>query len=455
MNDYYHFIGIGGIGMSGIAQLMLQSGKKVSGSDLKESRSTKELKQLGALIHIGHKAENLNGAKLVIYSSAVKEDNPEIIEARKRNVPLMKRAEALANLMQNKTVITVAGSHGKTTTTSLVSYLLIEAGLSPTAAIGGILKNIDNNARLGEGKYFVAEADESDGSFLHYNPYYSIVTNIDREHLDYYHDFDNEIKAFEEFIGKTDKTGCFFACLDDENLKKIFKRYQGRKISFGLDTHSDISAEGIVMEGLSSEFECIYKGKRLGRFKLSLGGLHNVSNALAVIALGLELGIDISFIKRTLELYKGAGRRLEIKYDASGITVIDDYAHHPTEIKATLSAAKQIRHKRLLCVFQPHRYSRTKLLLEELASSFDDCDQVIITDIYPASEPAIAGITGELLSERIKARYPAKEVFFLPKDKIRDFVIGRLVPGDIFLTLGAGDIVKISDELAEGFKRKS
>jgi UDP-N-acetylmuramate--alanine ligase len=455
MNGHYHFIGIGGIGMSGIAQLMLRSGVRVSGSDLKENRATQELKQLGAQIYIGHRPENIEGAKLVVYSSAVKEDNLEIVEARKRGIILMKRAEALARLMQDKTVITVAGSHGKTTTTSLVSYLLIEAWLSPTVAIGGILKNIDNNACLGRGRYFVAEADESDGSFLYYSPVYSIVTNIDREHLDYYVDFDSEIAAFNKFINKTDKEGCLFACCDDENLNKIFSDYNGRKVSFGLSPCADIYPQDIKLYGLHSEFNCIYKGKSIGRFNLALGGKHNISNALSVIALGLELGIDLSFTKKTLEQYKGAGRRLEVKFNSGDITVIDDYAHHPTEIRATLSAVKALTHKRLICAFQPHRYTRTKLLLDEFASSFNDADCIIITDIYPASEAPIPGVTGELLYNKIKDCYADKKVVFLPKGGIKEYVLKELIGGDIFLTLGAGDIVKVNDELVEELKRKS
>ena len=439
--------------MSGIAQLMVGCGGQVSGSDLKESRSTFELRKLGVRVYIGHRPENIEGADLVVYSSAVKEDNPEMVEARKRGITLMKRAEALARLMQDKTVITVAGSHGKTTTTSLVSYLLIEAGLSPTVAIGGILKNIDNNACLGSGKYFVAEADESDGSFLHYNPTYSIVTNIDHEHLDYYLNFDAELSAFSKFINKTNEKGCLFFCSDDKNLNKIAVNYPGRKVSFGLDAAADIHPQDIKLKGLNSEFECIYKGRSIGRFNLALGGRHNISNALSVIALGLELGVDLSFVKKTLEQYKGAGRRLEIKFSEKDITVIDDYAHHPTEIMATLSAASNLKHRRLICAFQPHRYTRTKILLNEFASSFNDADEIIITDIYPASEPPIEGITGELLYNKIKGHYKNKKVIFLPKSEIKGYLLAQLMPGDIFLTLGAGDIIKVNDELVEELKR--
>ena len=439
--------------MSGIAQLMLGRGERVSGSDLKESRATAELRKLGAQIHIGHCPENIEGADLVVYSSAVKEDNPEMLEARKRGITLMKRAEALARLMQDKTVITVAGSHGKTTTTSLVSYLLIEAGLSPTVAIGGILKNIDNNACLGCGKYFVAEADESDGSFLYYNPTYSILTNIDHEHLDYYLNFDAELSAFSKFINKTSGSGCLFICSDDKNLNRIAGNYAGRKVFFGLNSSADIYPQNIKLDGLHSEFDCIHKGKSIGRFNLALGGKHNISNALSVIALGLELGVDLSFIKKTLEQYKGAGRRLEVKFSGKDVMIIDDYAHHPTEIMVTLSAVKNLKHKRLICAFQPHRYTRTKLLLNEFAASFNDADQIIITDIYPASEQPIEGITGELLYNKIKDHYKDKKVIFLPKSEVKGYVLNQLIPGDIFLTLGAGDIIKVNDELVEELKR--
>ncbi|MDD5731072.1 MAG: UDP-N-acetylmuramate--L-alanine ligase, partial [Candidatus Omnitrophica bacterium] len=355
-NKHYHFIGIGGIGMSGIAKLLLRRGAEVSGSDAKESKATQELKDAGARIFIGHKNGNVLGADVVVYSSAIKEDNPEMVEAKKSNITLIKRAQALAGLMKDKTVITITGSHGKTTTSSLVSYLLMEAGLSPSIAVGGIFKNINSNAFFGEGKFFVAEADESDGSFLYYDPFYSIITNIDHEHLDYYKDFRNLTAAFKEFIEKTDKAGCVFSSSDDRQLSEILLGYKGRKILFGLDNPADIYPANIELKELTSEFDCFYKDKFIGRFYLALGGRHNISNALSVIALGLELGIGLEVIKRTLANYKGSGRRLEFKLRDPDYTVIDDYAHHPTEIKATLSAVKALRFKRSIAVFQPHRY---------------------------------------------------------------------------------------------------
>ena len=441
--------------MSGIAQLLLRCGQKVSGSDLKASRITQELHKLGAGIFIGHNAANVLGAGMVIYSTAIKEDNPEIAEARKLGIPLIKRAQALARLMQDKTVITVTGSHGKTTTTSLASYLLLEAGFHPTAAIGGILRNIDTNACLGNGKFFVAEADESDGSFLYYRPKYSIITNIDREHLDYYETLEKEREAFREFLNRTEEGGCVFCSADDQNLTEILKGYKNRKTLFGFKGNADITAKNIRLNGLSSEFDTFFRGKAIGRFQLALGGRHNISNALSVIALGLELEIDLEVIKKALANYKGAHRRLEIKFKDNGITVIDDYAHHPTEIKATLEAVKNLSPKRLMVIFQPHRYSRTRLLLHDFGASFDAADSVIITDIYPAGEVPLEGITGRKVYEKIKELRPDKKAEFFAKDKIAQRILGIIQPGDLVITLGAGDIVRLSDELAEKLRERN
>ncbi|MDD5097832.1 MAG: UDP-N-acetylmuramate--L-alanine ligase [Candidatus Omnitrophica bacterium] len=452
MKKYYHFIGIGGIGMSGIAHLLLKSGFRVSGSDLKGNRVTDELKRLGAKIFIGHSPDNVTNQDLVVYSSAIRLDNPEICQAKSLNIPLIKRAQALASLMQQKTAITVAGSHGKTTTTSLVSYMLMEAGLCPTVAIGGILKNIDTNACLGNGKFFVAEADESDGSFLHYAPDYSIITNIDQEHLDYYHNFQNELKAFKDFINRTRNPGCVFACSDDVNLVKLVSEYKGKHLFFGIDNPKDIYAKNILFTDLSSDFDCFFKERFILRFHLALGGRHNISNALAVIALGLELGISLEHIRRSLAGYKGAGRRLDIKFRNDAYLVIDDYAHHPTEIKATLSAVVNLKAKRKIVIFQPHRYSRTQLLLDEFAQAFDQADYLIITDIYAASEQPIDGVSAQVLLNKIKERIMDKEVVYLPKEEIVGHIKKIISPGDLVITLGAGDIVKVSDALAEELK---
>jgi len=455
VNRHYHLIGIGGIGMSGIAQLLLRQSFKVSGSDLKENKITGELKELGADIFIGHNPLNIKGADLIIYSSAIGINNPEIKEAKRQGIPLIKRAEALARLMKDETVITVAGSHGKTTTASLVSYLLLEAGLSPTVAVGGVLRNIDTNACLGDGTFFVAEADESDGSFLYYRPKYSIITNIDYEHLDYYKDFRNEIAAFREFINNTKENGCVFASSDDINLKGMLKNYKNKYVLFGLKAGAHIYPKNIQMKGLSSEFDCFYKNKFINRFHLTLGGQHNISNALSVIALGLELGIDLKFIKETLKHYKGAKRRLEIRFDKDDYLLIDDYAHHPTEIKATLAALKSLKFNRIIAVFQPHRYTRTKLFSGEFGKSFDLADYIIVTDIYPAGEQPLKGVSGRLIYDKIKERLPDRQIYFLPKEEITAHILKIIKPHDLLITLGAGDIVKICDELVEEFKREN
>jgi len=350
-------------------------------------------------------------------------------------------------------VITVSGAHGKTTTASLTAHLLLEAGLLPTIAIGGILRNIGTNASLGDGDFFVAEADESDGSFLFYRPKYSIITNIDYEHLDYYKNFQNVIASFKKFAAKTQKDGCVFGCYDDLILANILKEYKDRYLLFGLEKGADIYPKNIAIKGLSSEFDGYFKNKFIDRFHLALGGTHNISNALSVIALGLELKIELKVIKKALASYKGAGRRLEIKFHNKDFLVIDDYAHHPTEIRATLSAVKNLKSRRIITVFQPHRYTRTKLLLDEFSRSFDLADYVIITDIYPAGELPIEGINGRRIQEKIKERTLNKNILFLPKGKIIEHILEIKKPGDLIITLGAGDIVKTCDELVGRIKR--
>ncbi len=438
--------------MSGIAHLLLKSGYRVSGSDLKENRMTQQLASEGAKIFLGHHARNITVQDVVVYSSAIGEENCELRQAKILGISSIKRAQALAELMQQKTVVTVTGSHGKTTTTSLISYMLMEAGLCPTVAIGGILNNINANACLGNGELFVAEADESDGSFLSYEPKYSIITNIDREHLDYYHNFDNALDTFKLFIKRTQAGGCVFACSDDPNLLNIMRAYAAKRVFFGLNSPADIYAKNIVFNQLLSDFDCYFKDKFISRFHLALGGRHNISNALAVIGLGLELGIDSKQIGSSLAGYKGAGRRLEIKFQSGKYLVIDDYAHHPSEIKATLEAIVNLKVKRKIVVFQPHRYTRTQLLLDDFAKSFAQADYLIITDIYAASEQPIAGVNALGLLDKIKEFDPAKEVFYLAKENILPYLLGMIRDGDLVITLGAGDIVGVSDALAQKLK---
>jgi UDP-N-acetylmuramate--alanine ligase len=453
MSKHYHFIGIGGIGMSGIAQLLIARGDAVSGSDVKESAMTALLTRQGANIFIGHRGDNVAGADFVVYSSAIKDDNPEIQEARRRGIAILKRAQALARLMEDKKVICVTGSHGKTTTTSLVSHMLMEAGLSPSVAIGGNFKNINTNAAAGAGDYFVAEADESDGSFLYYAPLYSIITNTDREHLDYYKTFDAVVAAYKEFMARTDPAGCLFCCGDDEHLVRLCGSYKGRHVLFGLNESCDIRARNIRIEGLSSVFDCVYKGSAAGTYTLSVGGLHNVSNALGAVALGFELGIDRAVIARSLATYKGAGRRLDVKWRDKDFLVIDDYAHHPTEIKATLAAVRNLPSKRLIAVFQPHRYTRTQLLLDEFARCFDAADLVVLTDIYAASEQPIPGVNSQCVADAITKHAPGKQVNVVPMNELTAYMRRIMVPGDIVLMLGAGDITKISEGIANELSR--
>lgn len=433
--------------MSGIAQLFLDCGKRISGSDIKESAITLALQKNGARIFIGHNAEHVRNADAVVYSSAITQANPELVEAKRLGIPVLKRAQALAELMQEKTVITVAGSHGKTTTASLAACLLLDAGLSPTAAIGGILRNLDNNACMGKGRFFVAEADESDGSFLYYRPHYSIITNIDREHLDYYHSFAQEQVAFKDFLYSTQPGGCAFCCDDDAYLKPMLQGFAHKYVLFGMRNTAHVYPEDIELGAFSSRFDCVYFGTNLGRFELAVGGAHNISNALAVIALGCELGIHQENIKKTLAYFKGAKRRMEIKFDQGGILVLDDYAHHPTEIMATLGALQHAGRKRVIAIFQPHRYSRTQCLLEEFAGSFDLADILVVTDIYPASEQPIDGVNAALLCRKVQERSPQKEIVYLQKKEIVPFVVTHVRQGDAVITLGAGDIIQICDEL--------
>jgi len=435
--------------MSGIAQLLLRKGFDVSGSDLKASRLTEELEKSGARIFIGHDPDNIRQAEMVVYSSAIKEENPEMREARRLGLPVLKRAEALRQLMEDKTVITITGSHGKTTTASLVATLLLEAGLQPCVAVGGILKNIDANSYLGEGDFFVAEADESDGSFLQYQPTYSIITNIDKEHLDYYKDFNRELEVFKTYLFQTRKEGCVFCCDDDENLKNLLKEYKGKSVLFGLHSNAHIYPKNIRLKGLQSEFDCFSGDKFLDTFKLALGGTHNISNALSVIALGIELKIELKVIRSALKNFKGASRRLETKFEDSDYLLIDDYAHHPTEIRATLEAIQGLGRSRIIVIFQPHRYSRTQLLLDEFAKCFDLADTVILTDIYPASEPPIPGISSQCILDKIKKRLPQKQVFLWSKEQIEQEILKLLRPNDLVMTLGAGDIARVSDSLSE------
>lgn len=447
-----HFIGIGGIGVSGIAQLAIKRGDHVSGSDLKESAITRKLASMGARIFIGHDGAHIKGADLVVYSSAIRSGNPEMVAARQGNIPVKRRAEFLSELMGDKKVVTITGAHGKTTTSSLSAKLLASAGLHPSVVVGGILLEDGDNAKSGDSSYFVAEADESDGTFLCYSPTYSIITNIDYEHMDFYKTYDNLLKSFSTFVGQTKKGGCVFYCYEDEPLREIVEKSGFRKVSFGFSSDADFTAQNISLSKCHLLFTPLRRGKPLGEISLGLMGRHNVLNALAVIALGFELGIDFDKIKKALADFKGVQRRFQVKYEGRDVLIVDDYAHHPTEIAATVEAAKICPRSRLVVVFQPHRYSRTQLLLDQFAKSFIKSDYLVVTDIYGAGEEPIEGLTSRNIIDRVKQE-TAVPADYVSKDRLLEHLKNSIRKDDLVLFLGAGDITKISDEFAKSFQK--
>ncbi len=452
---HIHFVGIGGIGMSGIAELLLNLGYRVSGSDLRRSAITDRLQDLGGTIFEGHQGDQIEGADVVVVSSAIDDSNPEVNSALKASVPVIPRAEMLAELMRLKYSIAVAGAHGKTSTTSLVASVLAAGGLDPTVVIGGKLNSIGSNAVLGQGDYIVAEADESDGSFLKYSPAIAVVTNIDREHLDFYKDLDEIKNVFLSFIDRIPFYGLVVVCLDDEAVQDLIPKIRKRITTYGLSPQADLQARSISTKALTSRFEVLYKGSPLGKINLSLPGEHNVKNALASVAIGLELGIEFNTIKTALEKAEGVQRRLEVKGDARTMTIIDDYGHHPTEIKTTLAALSQgWPGRRKIVVFQPHRYSRTKALFDDFARSFYLADVLLVMPIYAASEQPIEGVDSRLLCDSIQA-HGHKEVYFVDgKQAAVDLLIDLASPADVVLTLGAGDVYRIGEMLLDAFNAR-
>lgn len=449
-----HFVGIGGIGMSGIAEVLLNLGFTVTGSDLRKTDTTDRLEKLGAKILYGHKKENVQDVDVVVISSAVKQDNPEIQRAKEFFIPVIQRAEMLAELMRMKFSIAVAGAHGKTTTTSIVSTILGYAGMDPTCVIGGKLNSLGSNAKLGDGRYLVAEADESDGTFLLLYPTVAVVTNIDMEHLDFYKDM-NEIKsAFLAFLNKVPFYGLDIICIDNPNLQSLIPYLKRRYMTYGFSKQADLRAENVVYEGFETRFKVLYKGEDLGEVAASLQGSHNVANALAACGVGIELDIPFQTIREAMKTFSGIQRRLEIKWSGD-ITLIDDYGHHPTEIKATLSAIRKTGKGRVIVAFQPHRYTRTKALMNEFITSFNEADILIVTEIYPASEEKIEGITGMFLSERIRTSGHKHVIFAPTKEDARDRILEIARNGDVVVTLGAGDIDKICEKLKEKWKTKA
>ncbi len=459
-----HFVGIGGIGMSGIAEVLLNLGFTVSGSDLKKTAVTERLEKLGARVFEGHAAENVRGVEVLVVSSAVPPDNPELAESRRLQLPLITRAEMLAELMRLKSCVAVAGAHGKTTVTSMIAVMLSQAGMDPTAVIGGRLDAFGSSARLGKGDLMVVEADESDRSFLYLLPSIAVVTNIDREHLDHYRDIDEIAAAFVSFMNKVPFYGVVVACVDPPPasgglpLASLLPKVRRRVVTYGLEPAcagrpgADVSAGSLELAPKGGTFEARVKGKSLGRFSIGIPGRHNVQNALAAVGVGLELDLTADQMRSGLERFRGADRRFQVRGEWEGVTLVDDYGHHPTEIHATVEAARLRRPKRLWVIFQPHRYTRTRYLMDEFAGCFDGSDRVYVLDIYPASEPPLPGVTAERLVERMR-QLGCKAARYAPSanEVVRE-VLADARPGDLVLTVGAGTVWKIADTLAESLK---
>jgi UDP-N-acetylmuramate--alanine ligase len=445
----FHFVGIGGIGMSGIAEILLNLGHEITGSDLKLSPITDRLSTLGAVIHEGHAAENVTGAKALVVSSAVDETNPEVQEARRLGMPVIPRGELLAELMRLKFGIAVGGSHGKTSTTSMTATLLSFAGLDPTVVVGGRVSTMGgSNARVGQSKFLVVESDESDGSFLKLSPIIAVVTNIDREHLDHYKGGIEEIRtAFVEFVNKVPFYGAAVLCLDDENVQRILPCVRRRVVTYGRGAQAELRVTGSSCGHLASTFSLQHRDADLGQFRINVPGAHNVLNATAAIAVGLELEVDVEKIREGLAEYRGVDRRFQLRGQQRGISVIDDYGHHPTEIRATLAAARECRFGRVLAIFQPHRYTRTQHLLDDFARAFHNADAVYLLDIYAASEKPIEGVSAQVLADRMIAYGHRAAYYCGDADAAVTAVLREAREGDAVLTLGAGNVWQTGDRI--------
>ncbi len=449
-----HFIGIGGIGMSGIAYVLLKSGYQVSGSDKKTSSITNKLKLNGANIFYGHSAKNITVQNLVVYSTAISESNPELAEARKRKIPIIHRAELLAEMANNKKSIFVTGCHGKTTVSSMIAHMLTETGYDPTVIVGGEISSLGGNARLGASPWFVAEADESDKSFLKLNPYFCIITNIDEDHLEYYKNLEDIIDTFLNFAERTNKSGRIFCCIDNNNVKELVSRLHEGKFktpitTYGMSRNAEIRADNLICEGLSTGFDVYKNAELLGSFTLSVPGKYNVLNALGTIALGMEIGLSFNAIRKSLQSFNGVNRRFQIKAHIGNIMVIDDYAHHPTEIEAVLKTAKSLQKKRIVAVFQPHRYTRTEKLYKEFAVALSMADKVILTDVYSAGEVPIKGADTATIFNAMKNNGYKNAVYIPDKSRILSYLSNTMEKGDIMLFMGAGDISAVAEKLAD------
>jgi UDP-N-acetylmuramate--alanine ligase len=442
-----HFVGIGGIGMSGIAEVLINLGYKVSGSDLKESDITRRLASLGGTIAYGHRAENLAEVDVVVTSTAVNRNNPEVLEAHRRKIPVIPRAEMLAELMRMKYGVAIAGTHGKTTTTSMVATVLSHGGIDPTVVIGGRLDSIGSNAKLGQGKFLVAEADESDGSFLKLSPTIAVVTNVDADHLDYYRDMDEIRATFIDFINKVPFYGLVVLCLDDQNLQAMIPEVKKRLVTYGLNSQADFQASDIQHHADRTGFLVHYRGAALGRLNIRMPGRHNVLNALAAVAVGMELDMPFAAIAEGFQDFGGVQRRFQVKGEIGGIMVVDDYGHHPAEIKATLAAARSGWSRRLVAVFQPHRYSRTEALFDEFTTAFYQADHLVVMDIYAAGEEPRPGVSAEKLANGISVHGHKSCRFTGTAEATVEHLQAILQPGDIVITLGAGNVWQVGEDL--------
>jgi len=446
------FTGIGGIGMSALAEILLQCGYKVSGSDRELSTITQSLSDKGATIFRGHAADNLRDVDVLVYSSAISQDNPELLEARRRNIPIIRRAEMLAEIMHTKYGIAISGTHGKTTTSSLCSEIFIQSGLDPTVVIGGRLKSIQSNARLGKGAFFITEADEFDRSFLALSPTFAVITSIEADHLDCYADFDDIKSTFLQFASKIPFYGSVICCIDDQTVKEMVAKISKRTVTYGITANAQFHAANIVYGKTYSQFDVIHEGTKLGTIRIPLLGEHNIKNALAALVTASEVDIPFKSVKSALENFNGVERRFELKTSINDILIVDDYAHHPSEVRATLNSARQLDRKRIIAVFQPHLYSRTRDFYQEFANALSLADMVIISDIYPAREQPINGISSDLIVDAMYQSGHHKTKYIPDKAQIADYLITVIQDHDLVVFMGAGDIWKYEDEFINKIK---
>ncbi|HIX83077.1 MAG TPA: UDP-N-acetylmuramate--L-alanine ligase [Candidatus Megamonas gallistercoris] len=450
-----HFVGIGGVGMSAIAEVMLDKGYEISGSDLSDSEVVQKLRAKGATVYKGHDSTNVEGKDAIVLSSAIHQDNPELVQAKKLGLKIFHRSDILAFLLNAVKGIAVAGAHGKTTTSSMISVVLEHAGIDPTILIGGFVDYLNGNAKLGKSDYLVAEADESDGSFLKFYPHIAVVTNIEDDHMDHYGSMENIIKAFVQFIQNLDKeNGLAVLCFDNENIRNITKQIDRQYISYALEHEADYTATDIVTDGPQTTFTVVYKGEKLGAVTLNIPGRHNVLNALATIAVCHKLGLSIKTIAEGFTVFSGTKRRFQTKFRNEDVWIVDDYAHHPTEIQTTIKAAKQTEPKRLIVAFQPHRYTRTQLLRKEFGSCFKGADMLILTDIYAASEKPIPGISGKTIVEEVKMQTGVDAVYIEKLADIAPWLEKNKQKGDLIITMGAGNIYTVGETLADELKHE-